>query len=591
MSEAVTETAVMKASGRASFSQWSASSPSRAKTFQAGKPKFLSDLEAYLEKELAICGDANDRRLQIFGEVFDRFIEDFSTYKPFLSSIRSEYERQVSALKTELGQLRQLPAQSALAAREYELQRAAMEQDRRLEQRKLLDASTNARRRIMELEETIAQHVASNESLTRELEKSTRQLHEEIMARKLLLAQISSGSNAVSIRDDDEVAALKEQLEAMRGEVEAMRVRTEQAGAARLAESQRREQKLQRDVEAVQNDLTGLMSEHSALSSLCREALSSKSHATQKIDALQRELTTLRASVPQALDPAVFPPLGVRLTVPVHLRTSVPVRDRQLSVADVRVLALDLLRDRTASIAASGVPAESFSAFVADRLRRNFSEETALEWAYNIHFACERSPSEPDLNLVYSVLSGKCQEELLSEAAIMEERVLSALDRLHLNPPSQPLTSKDIVACVRIVCPFASSAPLLQIADRFAPQQTPPSMLRDANSAPSDFLRELLLQLITHNKMAADAVADRASALNRPELSAFELAGLVASTLEGPSALAVLLWVFDPSLVAAADRADLLDALRAGSRTRLETFTQPSTTCIERLRKACLIRF
>jgi hypothetical protein len=35
--------------------------------------------------------------------------------------------------------------------------------------------------------------------------QSTRQLHEEIMARKLLLAQISSGSNAVSIRDDDEV--------------------------------------------------------------------------------------------------------------------------------------------------------------------------------------------------------------------------------------------------------------------------------------------------------------------------------------------------------------------------------------------------
>jgi hypothetical protein len=45
-------------------------------------------------------------------------------------------------------------------------------------------------------------------------------------------------------------------------------------------------------------------------------------------------------------------------------------------------------------------------------------------------------------------------------------------------------------------------------------------MLRDANSAPSDFLRELLLQLITHHKMAADTVADRASALNRPELSA-----------------------------------------------------------------------
>ena len=60
------------------------------------KPKFLEQLETYLNKELRLLGcpsyGPHELRLQAHREVFEYLIEDFKTYKPLLSAIKNEYE-------------------------------------------------------------------------------------------------------------------------------------------------------------------------------------------------------------------------------------------------------------------------------------------------------------------------------------------------------------------------------------------------------------------------------------------------------------------------------------------------------------------
>ncbi len=58
-----------------------------------------------------------------------------------------------------------------------------------------------------------------------------------------------------------------------------------------------------------------------------------------------------------------------------------------------------------------------------------------------------------------------------SQSSITALNFQGLISRVSSGSALQLSHEKDIVACVRIVCPFASSAPLLQIADRFAPQQ------------------------------------------------------------------------------------------------------------------------
>ena len=60
------------------------------------KPKFLEQLESYLNKELRLLGcpsyGPHELRLQAHREVFEYLIENFKTYKPLLSAVKNEYE-------------------------------------------------------------------------------------------------------------------------------------------------------------------------------------------------------------------------------------------------------------------------------------------------------------------------------------------------------------------------------------------------------------------------------------------------------------------------------------------------------------------
>ncbi|XP_065812816.1 uncharacterized protein [Labrus bergylta] len=64
------------------------------------KPQLLIQLESYVNKELqTISFDQpafQELKLQIYRDVFGRFIKEFKTYQPLLSAIKKEYENTLS---------------------------------------------------------------------------------------------------------------------------------------------------------------------------------------------------------------------------------------------------------------------------------------------------------------------------------------------------------------------------------------------------------------------------------------------------------------------------------------------------------------
>lgn len=83
----------------------------------APKPRFLQDLEAFVSQELEATGMTHAgpcaARMQVYREAFQYFIEDFKTYKSFLSAVKNEYELLLDKYSTRLHTIPPLKAQLA----------------------------------------------------------------------------------------------------------------------------------------------------------------------------------------------------------------------------------------------------------------------------------------------------------------------------------------------------------------------------------------------------------------------------------------------------------------------------------------------
>lgn len=78
----------------------------RGRPSMVPKPRFLEQLEGYLQRELVAHNvqqvAASPVRLQIHREVFEYLIEAFKAYKPLMSAIKREYEMMLSALREQV---------------------------------------------------------------------------------------------------------------------------------------------------------------------------------------------------------------------------------------------------------------------------------------------------------------------------------------------------------------------------------------------------------------------------------------------------------------------------------------------------------
>jgi hypothetical protein len=141
------------------------------------QPKLLQELEKFVNSELNVLGldnsnssEPNAARLQVYREAFRHFMEEFKTYKPFLSSVKNEYD---SVLDKYARRLHYIPA---LRARISTMEASTKQQVRReadahsAEIRKIKITIRATEERLKEMEKLNESLINDNVKITKELD-------------------------------------------------------------------------------------------------------------------------------------------------------------------------------------------------------------------------------------------------------------------------------------------------------------------------------------------------------------------------------------------------------------------------------------
>ena len=190
------------------------------------QPKLLQELEKFVESELNVLGvdrgdaaEPNAARLQVYREAFRHFMEEFRTYKPFLSAVKNEYD---SVLDKYARRLHYIPA---LRARLSTMEASTKQRVRReadahaAEIRRIKITSRATDERLKSLEKLNTQMIDDNVTITKELDlQRTRYLDMKTanvsivasLKKKDLIINAGQGDKQAQ---EDRAAQLANQLE------------------------------------------------------------------------------------------------------------------------------------------------------------------------------------------------------------------------------------------------------------------------------------------------------------------------------------------------------------------------------------------
>ncbi|CAF0808218.1 unnamed protein product [Adineta ricciae] len=109
--------------------------------------------------------------------------------------------------------------------------------------------------------------------------------------------------------------------------------------------------------------------------------------------------------------------LGVDSTVPTFLQTTANIRNRHFMQRDVSLLIENIWKEKIdydGQRATKEAPKSVLADFVHIYFKRRFPDDETLqlEWGYNLVASCRRFRSSPDIDLFWSVLTGKISEEV-----------------------------------------------------------------------------------------------------------------------------------------------------------------------------------
>ncbi|CAF0922248.1 unnamed protein product [Adineta ricciae] len=109
--------------------------------------------------------------------------------------------------------------------------------------------------------------------------------------------------------------------------------------------------------------------------------------------------------------------LGVDSTVPTFLQTTANIRNRHFMQRDVLLLIEDIWKEKIeydGQRATEEAPKSVLADFVHIYFKRRFPDDETLqlEWGYNLVASCRRFKTSPDIDLFWSVLTGKISEEV-----------------------------------------------------------------------------------------------------------------------------------------------------------------------------------
>ncbi|XP_071313947.1 translin-associated factor X-interacting protein 1 isoform X2 [Trachinotus anak] len=164
------------------------------------KPQLLMHLESYVKKELHTISPHEPKlqelKLQVFREVFGRFIREFKTYQPLLSAIKKEYENTLAYQQDQIRELEPLRSHLRLVTEECDRKIQARWGEEQAEIGALKREKQQLQKAIEAMGEKEKAMQAVVEQLQYELSNQYLQYREERDARKLLIWQLSDLTRA-----------------------------------------------------------------------------------------------------------------------------------------------------------------------------------------------------------------------------------------------------------------------------------------------------------------------------------------------------------------------------------------------------------
>ncbi|KAJ3157424.1 Translin-associated factor X-interacting protein 1 [Geranomyces michiganensis] len=453
------------------------SSAAAAKILYPGdktRPRFLLDILTYLKSELKQLGahaaQAGDpRRLQVYREVFERFIEEFKTYQPLLSDVKLEYEMALQLQQTELNSL--YPSVSELAVQRHTANQLL--ENTKADAKRAMDAQLQSnhdvnrkctvlsaeleslQREHRKLEEALQRSDARSEELVsskiaeirNEMHMLERTYQEELRVKDISMSDLQRAVR----RTQEEKAALAAKLSFLEKTYEGMVTKADHAIVLKdLADAKADVTKLMVQVEteaaakrrledevrlaqsALKREQDNRYPDWEYVESMCPsgiqqwETLCKGKDYNDSIILLMRELVKAQATRGMARvkdsaggmgfadsEPRFFVGLGVSASVPKHLRYKGKIRNRQISRKNLCLLLRDIwtakaVHDSTEAAKSKRTYQRStLPDFLYAYLKKRFgTHEIVAEFGYNIHEGAKKHQFQSvECLLFYHVLN------------------------------------------------------------------------------------------------------------------------------------------------------------------------------------------
>ncbi|XP_071785996.1 translin-associated factor X-interacting protein 1-like [Asterias amurensis] len=454
------------------------------------KPRFLEQLEMFLKKELRNLdgnreGGPSDLRLQAYREVFEYLIEDFKTYKPLLSSIKTEYEMMIAQQREQIRELEPLKSMLVTVSEQCDQKVMALREEERQE---MLDLKRE-KKALQETIDAMKQHEVSLQMQIDKLQEDVAaeyyKYRNECDARKLLVSDIndlryqqedfqkSQGQvNPVGETKEDPIK-LKIALRRAREDLTDATQRLTEMIANYGDVVPRRDfeglkvehEKLQEEMELLKKDHEILMTEHDTLLEVNKQVLTQRDEFYSELEVLKRSATPrpdwdrcapfmeggeerwatiakdkssdgkvellLKELAGDGEGLAFFEPKGTGEDVPLYLQTDIKVRNREISKGD----ALELIKEVWAAKNKQESQKEDGSvgpmdAFLAEFLDDRFRDKKMIaEKAYNLHDALERYEDEGLCSLFYQVLKNEISEDVYNQQMEMLQKLMESFNQ------------------------------------------------------------------------------------------------------------------------------------------------------------------
>ncbi|XP_076449888.1 translin-associated factor X-interacting protein 1-like isoform X1 [Babylonia areolata] len=457
------------------------------------KPRFLEQLENFLQKELRALGvmevTPSDLRLQAHREVFEYLIEDFKTYKPLLAAIKNEYEMMLAFQRQQIRQLEPLKQMLVTVSEQCDQKIMGLRDEERNEITELKNENRGLYARISNMvneQKDLEEQVSRLQETMREENQKYR---DECDARKLLIADI----NELRYQHEDYMAS-KQNATEQTGDLEdpvMLRIALnkaradEKSASVRLSEMianygdviprrdfealEKNHKELEQQNETTQEDFKKLQAEHNALLDVQKQVTTQRDEFYIELETLKRSSTprpdwakcadcvqggmerwkelsegkTTNELVDVLLQEMgsggfvdssgaeYFDGQGTGPEVPKYLSFEGQVRNRRLGKRDTLLLIRDIWREKAVADAEStdGVRSK-MSDFLYSYLSQRFAlEQMVVEWGYNLHDACQRYAHDDAIGLFWKVLNDQADEEVFHQQLHLIHGILTELTK------------------------------------------------------------------------------------------------------------------------------------------------------------------